>query len=288
MAPIEKRLERTRSKFPKKLEGHLQRAMAQQMIVVKEPVLRKQWQDVLEEERDFCQKSKKPAKATVCPTNFAIAGSTGNKYTVTLDIRPTCTCPDFAKGDVCKHILFVLLKVVLVPRSSSIWYQRAYLTTELIDIYRHLQLSLKSGKIGGVSPDIQAACEQVMKSPQKTGTRCSQCHGRFGVEASSAIHCPSSRCGGIFHHDCLNCESMPDLGRLSLEHQRPHSSSKSNKNRVRTTIVTCPRCYTTWEHDAGYVNLAHVTGQTPIRDKSTYRPTPGYPGYTPCRPGGYY
>jgi len=46
---------------------------------------------------------------------FAVLGSTGNVYQVRISKHPFCSCPDHSKGNVCKHILFVFLKVVPYP-----------------------------------------------------------------------------------------------------------------------------------------------------------------------------
>ncbi|KAG0455936.1 hypothetical protein HPP92_023724 [Vanilla planifolia] len=46
---------------------------------------------------------------------FHVLGSTGNVYVVMLVSSPTCTCPD--RSSRCKHILFVLLRVLRVPIS---------------------------------------------------------------------------------------------------------------------------------------------------------------------------
>jgi len=92
---------------------------------------------------------------------FKVLGSTGNRYTVTvrprplpslpasrtdeltvavrpapqIDELPSCDCPDGAKGNTCKHRLFVLLKVLQVPSSSNLWYQSALLSSELAAIF---------------------------------------------------------------------------------------------------------------------------------------------------------
>jgi len=70
--------------------------------------------------------------------DFSVLGSTGNVYNVNLSQIPTyllcgnrvdcsCTCPDFAKHQVhCKHILFVLVKVLKLP--NPLWFQAAFLT----------------------------------------------------------------------------------------------------------------------------------------------------------------
>ena len=45
-------------------------------------------------------------------------------------MHPHCTCPDHAKGNVCKHILFVMLRALrLAPDDPLVW-QRALLKSE--------------------------------------------------------------------------------------------------------------------------------------------------------------
>ena len=47
--------------------------------------------------------------------NYLIMGSTGNVYTVTISKSSKCTCPDYIKRKAkCKHIFFVLMKVLKV------------------------------------------------------------------------------------------------------------------------------------------------------------------------------
>nr|XP_051206317.1 uncharacterized protein LOC127321332 isoform X2 [Lolium perenne] len=53
---------------------------------------------------------------------FFVLGATGNVYTVTLATTPSCTCPDPAAP--CKHILFVLLRVLgLSLDEACVWRQ---------------------------------------------------------------------------------------------------------------------------------------------------------------------
>uniref|UniRef100_A0A6N2KZU2 SWIM-type domain-containing protein n=1 Tax=Salix viminalis TaxID=40686 RepID=A0A6N2KZU2_SALVM len=49
--------------------------------------------------------------------SFYILGSTGNVYTVTLNATPTCSCPDRTRP--CKHILFVLIRVLGVSLDDA-------------------------------------------------------------------------------------------------------------------------------------------------------------------------
>ena len=59
--------------------------------------------------------------------NYAVLGSTNNVYDIYIGKVPTCSCPDFEKGHLCKHILFVMLKVLRVHRDSPLVYQKALL-----------------------------------------------------------------------------------------------------------------------------------------------------------------
>jgi hypothetical protein len=65
---------------------------------------------------------------------------------------------------------------------------------------------------------------------------------------------------------------LPSFDRLNLSSNRKHE--------LTTTLVECPRCSTRFHHDEGYENIAHETGQSRLRDHSTYRPCPGYPAYS--------
>ena len=37
---------------------------------------------------------------------YYLHGSSGNCYTVQMNTRPHCSCPDYWKGNICKHIYF--------------------------------------------------------------------------------------------------------------------------------------------------------------------------------------
>ncbi|CAJ0880050.1 7782_t:CDS:10 [Entrophospora sp. SA101] len=59
-------------------------------------------------------------------------------YNVEISTLPKCSCPDFSRGgNLCKHILFVYLKVLRVNPSSSYIYQKALLTNELRQIFQN-------------------------------------------------------------------------------------------------------------------------------------------------------
>lgn len=55
----------------------------------------------------------------------------GNVYTVRIGRHPSCSCPDAAKGNVCKHHLYIMMRVLrLAPDDPCVW-QRALLSAEV-------------------------------------------------------------------------------------------------------------------------------------------------------------
>ena len=66
---------------------------------------------------------------------FTVLGSTGNVYTVAISRTPSCTCVDFTdRSAICKHLLFVYVKVLRVPRDSHLPVQKGLLRHELVEI----------------------------------------------------------------------------------------------------------------------------------------------------------
>jgi len=57
------------------------------------------------------------------------------EYQVCVSQLVTCTCPDSSKGNQCKHIFFVLLKVLRIDKHSPLLFQKALLTSELATLF---------------------------------------------------------------------------------------------------------------------------------------------------------
>lgn len=53
-------------------------------------------------------------------------------YEVTVRKHPDCTCPDFQKGNLCKHYLFVMLRVLRLDRTDPLVWQKALLKSEVM------------------------------------------------------------------------------------------------------------------------------------------------------------
>ncbi|KAG8881468.1 hypothetical protein FRB98_004307 [Tulasnella sp. 332] len=108
----EKRLARLRKKCPQDILVRRERVMTQRFFMI-------------DRERD----------GDALREDFKVLGSTGNVYTVSIGILPSCNCPDGTRGNHCKHIMFVYLKVLGVPVDSHTWYQKALLPSELAEIF---------------------------------------------------------------------------------------------------------------------------------------------------------
>ncbi|KAF9002785.1 hypothetical protein BDQ17DRAFT_1356812 [Cyathus striatus] len=197
---------------------------------------------------------------------FQVLGSTGNVYTVTIDHKPRCDCPDAYKGNHCKHI--VLLQV---SQDSNLWYQKALLTSELEQIFANAPLapnSLANPKIreayaratGQAPPSSEEEEEQEHGKRKIPGEDddCPICYDSMhGAKEDKLAWC--EECGNAIHKECWD-----QWKRTSQSQGKP---------------LTCVWCRATWPADNGvgtpkksghYLNFASVAGISPVRDTSTY------------------
>lgn len=133
----EKRLKRYRSSASKAIQQRIDRAKTQKMFLIR---------------------SGDPNPDTL-GCDFVVLGSTGNVYTVTIQRLPHCTCPDHAKGNLCKHILFVLLKVMRLDPCSKTVFQAAWIDSELQSMYQ--QMRERYCQIGGSQKNLVLANKRV-------------------------------------------------------------------------------------------------------------------------------
>ena len=240
VAAVEKRAKRYRSAPTNSIRQRIDRARTQRLYLV--------------QRTDFENGQGK----------FVVLGSTGNVYEVVIAEIPHCSCPDHAKGNLCKHILFVMLKVVGLDPSSPLVYQAAYLQSELREIFALLQSRRVGGSVlanekvqskyaslqGGGSDDPQNG---VARKSLDADSDCPICFDN--MEAGSSLTYCKATCGANFHSACI---------------QR-----WLNQNRHKPT---CPNCRQEWVDEntkkgvglEGYANLGALQGQSPVRDTSTY------------------
>eukprot|EP01025_Chloroclados_australasicus_P059264 TRINITY_DN7484_c1_g1_i5.p1 TRINITY_DN7484_c1_g1~~TRINITY_DN7484_c1_g1_i5.p1 ORF type:complete len:309 (+),score=31.97 TRINITY_DN7484_c1_g1_i5:177-1103(+) len=191
-----------------------------------------------------------------CPgEEFTILGATGNVYTVTIDRNPRCTCPDHEKGNICKHILFVLMRVMKMNKDNSIVWQKSYLTDEIFEIFS------KGGNLDStVASDVQAPQSVVNafaatvrgeqpeeQSDEKKGRRavegdCPICFDELVEGAEELVWCKT--CGNNIHQGCFERWRQQKMG-----------------------AATCVFCRAVWQDDkkdsnkdtGDYVNLANYS-----------------------------
>jgi hypothetical protein len=189
---------------------------------------------------------------------YAVLGSTGNVYTVKVGPLVSCDCPDAAKGNVCKHQLFVMLKVLRAAESSKLIYQRALLSHELAELF---------AKGGAARPEAVASSSVVEAYAEATGK------SRAPAEEEAAA-------APLRNSDCPVC--FEALGTEKCEvcvtcHNGIHAECFGMWVRTKgTAAVTCPLCRSAWPEAAtssgrlgaeGFVNLAREAGV------SSYRPS---------------
>jgi hypothetical protein len=284
-APVEKRARRYRSKCPDKLQERIQRAATQRLYLVR----RDEVNVDLDANDDADANDNDNDGECKYKCNFVVLGSTGNVYTVTLQDVPHCTCPDFArKQDLCKHVLFVYLKVVGLPVSNPLVYQKALLRTDLREIFSILSQRRVGGTVASVLANDrvresyarleggETALEEGDLTDQVTRVKrraldegesdCPICFDPMSGGADTTF-C-RAMCGNNFHAECIriwlreqrdktcpNCRQPWDDGKATaLQHQ--HQGQQSPKS------------------PEGYVNLGTIQGQPSTRDTSTYRSSP--------------
>lgn len=111
---VEKRLARTRSSMNLDTMARVDRALTQRLYLL--------------DQVDISRPGRLGRK-------YDVLGSTGNIYQVVIAQTPSCTCPDFGRGKLCKHILFVYLRVLRCQPRSTIIIQKALLQEELETLF---------------------------------------------------------------------------------------------------------------------------------------------------------
>ncbi|KUJ12108.1 uncharacterized protein LY89DRAFT_538976, partial [Mollisia scopiformis] len=230
--PEEKRLKRFRIKPPLSYIERLERVKAQRMFLIDRN--RTTGEDGTHEEEIF-----------------DIAGTTGNIYQVTISKVPTCSCPDAAKGNQCKHIIYVLVNALKAREDLA--YQLAFLSTELTEIFANAPVTPQSSETTALATDTGGSRKPVEGD-------CPVCVMEF-EEGEDLVWCKAA-CGNNVHRHCFE----------------QWAGSKSGP-------VKCVFCRSAWKGDEesikkisksgaigvdGYVNVAGELGLSGERDMSTY------------------
>ncbi|KAJ6201899.1 RING finger domain-containing protein [Bipolaris maydis] len=181
-----------------------------------------------------------------------IAGTTGNVYTVSIGLVPSCDCPHAKGGHQCKHIIYVMLRVL--KAREEIAYQLALVSSELREVMRN------APPIPGTETEKQS--EDGNRKPIEG--ECPICYDELDAKEDT-VFCKTS-CGNNIHKVCM---------------QNWVAAARNN--------ATCPYCRANWDTDAllaskvgnintselqrneeGYINVASQLGLSGSRDYSTY------------------
>ncbi|KAG8425561.1 hypothetical protein J3458_002249 [Metarhizium acridum] len=219
--PTEKRLRAHRSHPPHAFHNVHDRALSQRFYVLQ----------------------RTPCGTEECPEEiFKMTGSTGNIYTVHIKQQPTCDCPHALQGNQCKHVIYILSRVLHAP--YELVYQLALLSGELRSIFakapsRSPEKESESGK----RKDVEGECPI--------------CFCAFDTQSPESIVWCKAACGQNIHQVCFQMWA-----------------------KTKTGDVTCPFCRGKWETDSelvpnlvtdrgvsseGYVNVADQLGINPNR-----------------------
>lgn len=82
-----------------------------------------------------------PANETDLERKYVVMGSTGNIYDVTIKDEPECTCPDYlTRGNRCKHIYFILIRVMKALNED----QDVYSKKDLQEMFENIPNIMKN------------------------------------------------------------------------------------------------------------------------------------------------
>ncbi|KAJ7965936.1 Mitogen-activated protein kinase kinase kinase 1 [Quillaja saponaria] len=136
-------------------------------------------------------------------STFFILGATGNVYTVILSSTPSCTCPD--RTTPCKHILFVLIRVLGVSLDDVCLRRR---TLRSCQLSRLIDMPTLAEALAGASlrqrfhqlffHSRQGCLRPVVEI--EDGTTCPICLEEMGKE-DRVVSCGT--CKNPIHEECL-------------------------------------------------------------------------------------
>nr|UUT39813.1 MEL [Nicotiana benthamiana] len=136
-------------------------------------------------------------------TTFFILGATGNVYIVNLSTTPSCSCPD--RTTPCKHILFVLIRVLGVSIDDTCLLRR---TLRPCELQRFLSLPISTESLA--KPNVRERFHETFfkERPKSSPLR---------IEIEDGVTCPvcleemnkgervaaCRKCRNPLHEECL-------------------------------------------------------------------------------------
>jgi hypothetical protein len=220
----EKRPKRYRDHPPQSVAERLSRAEHQRMYV-----LSRSGQDHLSE-------------------TFTMAGSTGNVYNIRIGPVPSCDCPDGVKNGTCKHILYIMCKVLKAPK--NLVYQAGLLTSELEEIFARAPRR-STGK-SNQKPLGEDDCP-ICFCPLEEGEQVVWCKAQCGSNIHKACFARWRKTKGAAKVTCVMCRQPWQ----EEDTEKVNEVLKGGRGKVG---------------EDGYVNVAGELGMSGVRDYSSYSP----------------
>ena len=151
---------------------------------------------------------------------YSVLGSTGNLYEVRITHNPSCTCPDAARGNRCKHIIFILVRVLGQSQQSPLAVADELSDEELVLIFSEadargagVAAAVQAGDevvvaVTGKAPAAAAAAAAAADEPKPVakpaeGDCCICFEGLLTGHADPASLCACSVCQNSLHKDCI-------------------------------------------------------------------------------------
>lgn len=147
--------------------------------------------------------------------------------------QPTCDCPHAKAGNQCKHVIYVLARVLRAK--SEYTYQLALLSTELREIFARAPPIMDESGAGGEKD----------KNRKAVDGDCSICFEEMEGDKEELVWCRAA-CGQNIHKQCFETWS---------------ATKKSGGARAK---VTCPYCRSIWEGDDDMVKKINESGRITV------------------------
>eukprot|EP00928_Gymnodinium_smaydae_P031496 TRINITY_DN23095_c0_g4_i1.p1 TRINITY_DN23095_c0_g4~~TRINITY_DN23095_c0_g4_i1.p1 ORF type:complete len:884 (+),score=126.18 TRINITY_DN23095_c0_g4_i1:114-2765(+) len=200
-----------------------------------------------------------------------VLGSTGNVYNVKLQVSGnSCSCLDFAKSTgVCKHVLFVMLRILKLPRDDHRVWQIALVPSELTPLLSYLRDESRTTSVRADASVLrgyaEAQGESVVNERRPLPAECPIC---FETIAGS-----SEPCGDCKSHP--STEGHPngdnDSSSEAVDYCRTcghnvHVDCQRRWASVSHAGDTCPLCRSAWVRTAdssssSCINLAAYSAE---------------------------
>ena len=128
---------------------------------------------------------------------YVIMGHSGHVYNVTMSHRPKCTCPDFyLRGNRCKHIYFVLIRIMNIDNVTDKYYS----DDDLTDMFRNIPPIAQNLMYKGSDVEINEGKEVEQKFEE--GDICPICLDP--LENGKELDFCRYSCGKTIHSKCFS------------------------------------------------------------------------------------